>query len=519
MVFVRGRAIGSEQLQVVRTATGWTLSGDGRLAPPIDVIARQVEIRYDGNWQPIEMMIQGTARGQTLVVRTTFDQGSATTRITEGGHAATRTHEVAPDAVVLPNIFFGSYAALAARLPGMSPGTELPGYIPMQSAVTLRLESVSDERITTQSRAIQARRHNIALVTPGGEIELDIWIDEQGRLLRFFAASQALEVVREDVGSVAARIETAARPGDEPVSIPAAGFNLAGTVSKPADASGRLPAVILVGGSTSSDRDETTGRVHVFADLADALADEGFLVVRYDRRGSGQSGGRAEVATIADYAEDVRSVVRYLQRRKDVDSRRLAAVGYGEGGWIAMEAASREKRIAALGLIATAGTTGAELVLEQQRAALERMDIPEAEKQAKVDLQQRIHEAVTSNTGWRGIPEAMRYQADTPWFRSLLAFDPAARMRNLRQPVLILHGELDSHVPASHADLLESMARARKRPQAAAAVHVERLSGVGHDLSAGGAGATSAATSPGIDERIGTSLVAWLQQALPPPRR
>ena len=35
------------------------------------------------------------------------------------------------------------------------------------------------------------------------------------------------------------------------------------------------------------------------------LADAGILVVRYDRRGGGQSGGRTETATLADYADDV----------------------------------------------------------------------------------------------------------------------------------------------------------------------------------------------------------------------
>ncbi len=45
----------------------------------------------------------------------------------------------------------------------------------------------------------------------------------------------------------------------------------------------------------------------------------GFIVVRYDKRGVGQSGGRDESATIQDYADDVRAVVEFLRKRKDVD--------------------------------------------------------------------------------------------------------------------------------------------------------------------------------------------------------
>ena len=72
--------------------------------------------------------------------------------------------------------------------------------------------------------------------------------------------------------------------------------------------------------------------------------------MRYDKRGYGQSGGRAESATIQDYAEDVRAVVRWLLQRKDVDPKRIAVVGHSEGAWVALLAASRERRIGARGL-------------------------------------------------------------------------------------------------------------------------------------------------------------------------
>ena len=124
---------------------------------------------------------------------------------------------------------------------------------------------------------------------------------------------------------------------------------------------------MLVSGSESIDRDETVANVPIFAQVANALADAGFLVVRYDKRGVGQSGGRIEAATIADYADDAVSVSKHLEKRKDVDKKRIALVGYGEGGWMAMVAASSHGRIAAIALVATAGSTGADLMLERQR--------------------------------------------------------------------------------------------------------------------------------------------------------
>ena len=140
------------------------------------------------------------------------------------------------------------------------------------------------------------------------------------------------------------------------------GFSLAGTVSKPVDAAGKpLPAVVLVGGSGATDRDETAFGIPIFGQLAGALADAGLLVLRYDKRGIGQSGGRPESASLADYADDLRAAVRYMNDRNDVDRRRIAVLGHSEGGSVAMIAASKDDRVAAAVLVASSGMTGAEL--------------------------------------------------------------------------------------------------------------------------------------------------------------
>ena len=83
-----------------------------------------------------------------------------------------------------------------------------------------------------------------------------------------------------------------ATPHDTDVIIPAVGFSLAGTLTMP-QGQGRLqhPAVILIAGSGSVDRDEVVAGIPIFAQLAARLAEQGFVVLRYDKRGVGQSGG------------------------------------------------------------------------------------------------------------------------------------------------------------------------------------------------------------------------------------
>jgi pimeloyl-ACP methyl ester carboxylesterase len=255
------------------------------------------------------------------------------------------------------------------------------------------------------------------------------------------------------------------------------------------------------------------GGVPVLGQLAGALADAGFVAVRYDKRGHGQSGGRAESATLGDQAEDALAVVRWLVNRRDIDRDRIAVVGHNEGAWTALLAASRERRIAALITIAAPSSTGSERILEQQRHVLERMDIPPAERVAKIELQSRINAAVMSGRGWEALPPEVRTQADTPWFQSFLMFDPARVIRDVRQPVLFIHGELDAEVPVSHLDRLGELAQKEGRSRSVAVVAVR---GVNHLLTpavTGDVAEYASLTNRNVSSDVTKAIAEWLTKA------
>lgn len=481
-VFLRARPIGQESAGITQTAEGWVVRGGSRLAAPIDITTRTAEIHYDREWRPTRMTLEGVTRGQEFSIRTTFADGNATSALSQGDTQTTKTDAVAADTLVLPNAFLGSYVALARRLATVKPGATLRGYIAPQGEVPMRVDGVFDERIETPRENIAAKRYALIVSNPppAGDVPMSVWVDPRGVLLRLSIPSQTLDLAREDVASAATRTTSFSVPGDEAVRIPAAGFNLAGTVTKPAAASGPLPAVILIGGAGPIDRDGFVAGIPVLGQMAADLVQAGFFVVRFDKRGMGQSGGRTETATINDYAEDVRAIVTWLEKqRRDVDKKRIGLVGHSEGAWIAMSVAARDKRVAAVALIAGVGTSGGELVLEQQQNVLQRSAGTDAERQAKIDLQKRINEATIKGTGWEGVPDDLRAAADTPWFRSYLSFDPARVMRDVRQPVLVVQGELDRQVPAHHADRLADLARARNRK---VAVDVAKIPQVNHLL-------------------------------------
>jgi alpha-beta hydrolase superfamily lysophospholipase len=517
-IFVRNVPIGNEQVTVSRTADGWTISSSGRIGPPLDAVARVVEARYTADWVAREFRFDGTVRGATQSIRTVVGGGNATTDLDVGGQKTQKTDPLDPGAVLLlPNSFFGPYEAVAAKLRNAAAGTEIPVFGPPSITFTIRVGESTPQRIQTTERMITAKRTAIKFLLAGAVIDGDIWTDEASRLIRLSLPAQSLEVVREDVASVASRSVTISRPNDETVKVPANGFVLAGTLSRPSEpaaAGARLPAVVLVGGSGPTDRDGVAFGIPLLGQIADALANAGFIVVRYDKRGIGQSGGRAEAATLADYAEDVRAAVKLLSERRDVDPKRICVAGHSEGGAVALLAASKDKRIAAVVLMAASGVPGADLVLAQQRHLLDRMKLSDEERQAKIDLQKQLHQAVLTGKGWDQIPPDLRRTVDNPEFQSLLSNDPAKVMPDVRQPLLIVQGDLDTQVEPSNADKLEALARKRKSSPPVAVVKVP---GVNHLLVPAKSGESDEYSelpdkhvAPGVTQ----ALVEWLKKTL-----
>jgi pimeloyl-ACP methyl ester carboxylesterase len=405
---------------------------------------------------------------------------------------------------------FSAFAALSHRLVGIPPKTRLRAYVLPEAEIGLNVLDVVNERMQLGTTLLSVRRYSLVLGTTAGDLPISLIAAEDGSLVRVGIPSQGVDLVREDVASPTSRTQVYSNPGDEPVIIPAQGFNIGATLTRPKAGTGaRLPAVVLLGSAGAGDRDGFLNGVPILGQLAGALADAGFLVVRYDRRGFGQSGGRSESATIVDSAEDARVLVRWLSDRKDVDPKRVALVGHAEGAWIAILTANRERLIAAVASIAGASTTGAELNLEQQQYELNQLSLPAAERAKKIALQKQIQSAVMTGKGWESIPANERRDADTPWFHSYLMFDPTKTVSDLKQPILIVHGALDKEIPPAHADRLTDLARKSDSKS----VEVVVIRGINHLLIpafTGDLGEYPSLTDRNVSKDVSGAVGAWL---------
>jgi predicted esterase len=155
-------------------------------------------------------------------------------------------------------------------------------------------------------------------------------------------------------------------PRTEELRFRAGDASLAATLTLP-DGEGRHPWCVLVGSWLPRDRDggwdrerhpgwfapaATDAPAGLLARLADALVAHGVASLRYDPRGCGISDGTWERTDLFTRIDDVRDAVGAMRSRRDLDLRRTAILGHGEGAIVAISVAIGDPAIGAVGLVA-----------------------------------------------------------------------------------------------------------------------------------------------------------------------
>jgi uncharacterized protein len=251
-------------------------------------------------------------------------------------------------------------------------------------------------------------------------------------------------------------------------------IKITGTLTVPRGG-GPYPAVLLITGSGSQDRNETIAGHRPFLVLADHLTRNGIAVLRVDDRGIGGTEMGSLSATSENFAEDVLAGIGFLKQRKEIDPKMIGLIGHSEGGMIAPMAAARSKDVSFIVMLAGPGQRGEDIIYTQmeliQKAQGTHVDTirhtlslmkkinaiaktetdanriePRINKEIAAydrtlgDLQKKLFEPAA------GAVKASMPMYKTPWYRYLITFDPQPVLKNVKVPVLALNGELDLQV-------------------------------------------------------------------------
>ena len=473
VLWLGDQSIGREEFEVTcQPNGGFASSGHSSMKGPGPQMDLKSTVEVDKSGIPLSSTAKGTVGGQP------FDQSvvvkGEVAVVTNKG--ATKELPFAKGTSLSGGNIFHMFQFVLARYDATRGG---PQEFLVFPSLTAKIERVARDELQVPGIAAAPTpsvfdRYSITV----GMAAATVWVDSKGRIVTFAVPSQNFAAVREDYASFIpsfkailsvkmkeAELDYTAPAGAaftaEEVTVEAKGFTLAGTLLVPKTGKAPFPAVVTITGSGQQTRDEYLPlpgleKYRPFRQIAEALANRGIAVLRVDDRGVGLSkgGDTLKVSTSANFADDVRAQVDFLRERRDIDPNRIALLGHSEGGMIAPMVASTDKRIAAIVLLAGTGKRGDVIIAYQVNQGLEGDSTltEEARVKARAEQQEAMRKAIDGDAS---APESLR----NPWFRYFLAYDPLPAIRKVRQPILILQGELDRQVTADQADMLAKAAR------------------------------------------------------------
>jgi len=243
----------------------------------------------------------------------------------------------------------------------------------------------------------------------------------------------------------------------------------------------KVPLVVIVGGSLSSDRNGRMQRAgapprDALFRLAEALRAAGYASLRYDRVGVGRSRAAATwTGTYTDEARVLAAVVRSARKMESVGPVILA--GESAGGYLACLAARAGTH--ADGYIFLGAHCGPGIEIYQYNfgrlAEVERQQPPPAwlaplkfERAIGKHYEELFAAARRGDDSFELVDGEFRATLELARRREELTFAPDAMFRHIRGPVLALAGQYDLNVPPDHAAKIAQTLKQAGNPRAAA---------------------------------------------------
>ncbi|TWI56019.1 alpha/beta hydrolase [Halalkalibacter nanhaiisediminis] len=234
---------------------------------------------------------------------------------------------------------------------------------------------------------------------------------------------------------------------------------LHGTLSIPVFESESYPAILLIPGSGPLDRDGNVKRqsFNLYNQLAEFFTDNGFVTLRYDKRGTGRSGGEFIRAGFWDLVADARAALQFLQEHTLVDKQRIFLLGHSEGCMLAPEI-TRDKGIAGLILVAGAAESLLEALTYQREQIVNDLKAIKGFKGKLIRLlkmdqkikRQGVKFDKKIRTSTQDVIRSQGVKLSAKWFREHFEYDVYEGLRQVECPVLAITGSKDVQVTPEH---------------------------------------------------------------------
>lgn len=190
----------------------------------------------------------------------------------------------------------------------------------------------------------------------------------------------------------------------------------------------RTPLVVICHGFVGS----RIGVDRLFVKTARELAEDGYMVLRFDYAGCGESSGNYGKEGLDSMIDQTRTVLDYALTCSDVDPTRVTLIGHSLGGAVAILTAARDRRVKNLVLWSAVGYPFNDIVKITGRGVYD-------------------HAVKT------GFSDYLGYELTPAFFESLAPFQPFQEALKFSGDVLIVHGTSDDDIPVDYAFLYQKV--------------------------------------------------------------
>lgn len=190
----------------------------------------------------------------------------------------------------------------------------------------------------------------------------------------------------------------------------------------------RIPLVVICHGFVGS----RIGVDRLFVNTARELTEDGYMVVRFDYIGCGESSGSYGAEGLESMIDQTRSVLDYGLSCTDVDPSRVTLIGHSLGGAVALQTAVRDRRVKNLVLWSAVGYPFNDIVKITGR---------------------EVYDASVKS----GSADYLGYDFTPNFFESLALGQPFQEAMKFTGNVLVVHGTSDDIIPVDYAFLFQKL--------------------------------------------------------------
>lgn len=211
-----------------------------------------------------------------------------------------------------------------------------------------------------------------------------------------------------------------------------------------------FPLVIICHGFVGN----RIGVDRLFVKTAKELTQDGYVVIRFDYSGCGESDGDYGKTKLNELIDQTKAVINFASKLPMVDSNRITLLGHSLGGATAILTAVRDSRVQNLILWASVGKPLKDLSIIIGK---ERMD--QLKRVSFIDYQ--------------------GYHLHHEFFQGLGEFSPLEEAGSIQGDVLLIHGSQDKDIPYNYSHQYNDTLAARTKSSSVCKI----IEGANHTFS------------------------------------